>query len=48
MGKLANNNYGMRVAYSGSSASGSPNNDDLMFSTESDFLQDFTSSNKTS
>lgn len=34
VGKLANNNYGMRVAYEGSSASGSPSNDDLMFSTE--------------
>tara|TARA_R100001463_G_scaffold43080_2_gene90022 strand:+ start:18699 stop:21812 length:3114 start_codon:yes stop_codon:yes gene_type:complete len=34
VGKLANNNYGMRVSYAGSAASGSPNNDDLMFSTE--------------
>jgi len=34
IGKLANNNYGMRVAFDGQSASGSPNLDQLAFSTE--------------
>ena len=34
IGKLANNNYGVRVGYEGVNASGSPDNDDLMFSTE--------------
>ncbi len=34
IGKLANNNYGMRVAFEGQSASGSPSLDQLAFSTE--------------
>ena len=34
IGKLANNNYGMRVAFDGQSASGSPSLDQLAFSTE--------------